>query len=523
MIQRSKTAAALAAIALSLSGCKKKPAPAPAPPPTSAPAPAAPTAPANPTAANGSNPAAPAPAGCNSDFKQPITASTTLTAKCSPYTLDHELSVDGWDLTIEPGVTIKFTEDGKLSAGWNDDARITARGTAEQPIELVSGGRQEPGAWAGVGLFEHARGSSLSHVVIENAGRDDKPAIEIHAADVHLSHVKVVASKDQAFALMDHARVVAFDGNDFTQAGPHEVIGTFVLQSLGGIAPGNLWPKGSVIQVDQDATDGDLSIPNAGIPYRILHDVSVDAAAGKSAVVTVAPGVVFQMDADTEWSFGWNQSGGAIMVGTEQAPITFTRFGNNPEKGSWKGLAFNDHTKQVQLRYVKIEDAGEKDSAAIRYANLRSLGELTHVTVIHAVGSAVVTHNGGATFKAFGDDTFADVGAPALELQVETAHNLGAGNVYPPGAVIQLDGAVNQDTTLTMQSAPYQLLSDLSVDGPSPVKTATLSVAPGATFQFATGTGIAVGWNQPGALSAVGNLAKPVVLPRRSTPGTASA
>jgi len=512
MRHTTKAAALVAVGTLLLGGCKKKAEqPAGGEKPASGatqPQPATGAA-ANPSAANAN--AAQNPAGCNSDFKEQIKASYTLTEKCSPYTLDHELSVDGWDLTIEPGVTVKFAESGRLSVGWNNDARLTANGTAEKPIAFVSGGRQEPGAWRGIDLYTHSGGSSLQNVRIENAGRDDNPALELDGQDLHVKGVTVVASKNLAFKLGSEARVVEFEANDFSKAGTHEVIGSFAFASLGGIkAATNKWPEHAVIEVTDDAAKTDLAIANAGIPYRILHNVDVDAEEGKTAVVTVAPGVVFQMGEDTRWGFGWNHSGGAKFLGTAAEPIVFTRFGDSPEKGSWKGLAFYDHAKKLDLEYVKVEFAGTKDDAAISYGKPNSLGKLVHVTVSKAAGSAVNAKQDATTFEAFSDNTFEDVGAPALRFQIEAASNLGANNTLPAGGVIALEGDVKQDTTLTAQTAPYQSLGKIDVEGSSEVAPVSLTIQPGATLRFGSDASIGVGWNNPGALIAVGTAEKPI-------------
>ena len=61
---------------LSFIGCKKE---AEVTPPVGVP----PVAEAKPAEANPT----PSPAGCNSDFSAPLTADTTLTEKCSPYSV----------------------------------------------------------------------------------------------------------------------------------------------------------------------------------------------------------------------------------------------------------------------------------------------------------------------------------------------------------------------------------------------------------------------------------------------------
>lgn len=443
--------------------------------------------------------------GCNSNFEKMPEADYTLTEKCSPYTLSKELSVDGWDLTIEPGVEIRFAQDGRLTAAWNKDSRITAKGTAEKPIKFVSGGRKEPGAWEGISLYQHAKGSTFENVIIEHAGRSDHAALEVNAADVHVKNVKVVAAAKLAYEESNNAKLAEFDGNDFSGSGAKDIVASFKLENLGAIGANNKWPEKTVIDVSQSDVDHDIRIPNPGIPYRALKDVNADAEPGKTATITIEPGVVFRMGQDTKWGFGWNNHGGLKALGTAEKPIVFTSDSESPEPGAWHGLSFYNKAKVVQLDYVKIEFGGEKDDGAINYGDTQpSLGKLTHVTIVKSPGPAITTSQDHANFDAFSDNTFQDTGSPTLRFNTVTASKLGGNNTFPADGVIELKGDVHRDVTLTAQSAPYQVLEKIDVEGDSDVKPATVEIQPGATFKFGPEGAMAFGWSNPGVLKAVG-------------------
>lgn len=458
-------------------------------------------------------PEAKAPEGCNSDFSQPIQANYTLTKKCSPYTLASELSVDGWDLTIEPGVELRFGEGASLSVGYNAGAKLLARGTADEPIRFVSSGRKEAGAWTSVGLYSNARGSELANVVIEHAGRDEKPAVRVEAEDVKLTGLKVVEAKGRAVEVTDadKASVTAFSNNDFTQAGKMEAIVLLNLRSLPGVTADNKFAKGGVIEL-AGTTHENLTIKDPGVPYRLKQSLDIDGKAEDSAAnLGIEPGVVIQMGEDTQINLGYNAAMSLKAVGTAEKPIVFTRFGTDVTNGSWKGINFYGGAKPPVLDYVRIEYAGTPEHPAVRYEAAKGLGKVTHCTIAHSAGNGLQAESDvKARFQAFSDNTFEDIAGAALKLPAELADGLGANNKYPPNARLELSGDIHQDTTLTTQEAAYVVEGPITVDGDNN-KTTTLTIEPGAKVRFVDGAKLFFGYNGPGQLKIEAPADKPVV------------
>jgi hypothetical protein len=104
-----------------------------------------------------------------------VTAATypgglTLTKACSPYIIDSLPGInvaDGGMLTIDAGVTVKFTVNSVLMVGATGSGKILANGTAQDPIMLTSNPTDPmpaAGDWYGIDFSAGtASGSKLSY------------------------------------------------------------------------------------------------------------------------------------------------------------------------------------------------------------------------------------------------------------------------------------------------------------------------------------------------------------------------
>ncbi len=73
-------------------------------------------------------------------------------------------------LTLEPGVTIAFSEEGTLGIGYGQVAKLVAKGTAQKPITLTS----LNGPWNGV-VFYGKGTADLDTVTLENVKAENFP------------------------------------------------------------------------------------------------------------------------------------------------------------------------------------------------------------------------------------------------------------------------------------------------------------------------------------------------------------
>lgn len=101
-----------------------------------------------------------------------ISQSATWTASNSPYIIsgDHHLRIlPGVVLTIEPGVIVKFSENGGLAVNGGE---IIAKGAEENPIIFTSNnGSSYPqsGGWSSIEVYNHGK-ITLDYAVVEYGG-----------------------------------------------------------------------------------------------------------------------------------------------------------------------------------------------------------------------------------------------------------------------------------------------------------------------------------------------------------------
>jgi hypothetical protein len=102
------------------------------------------------------------------------TASQTWVAMTIPYVVTGVLYVSGSPapvLTVQPGVTVKFSSGANLVMSWPSGGVLQAIGTSSSPILFTANGSTTPGFWAGVYLGNlTATASQISYATVEYGG-----------------------------------------------------------------------------------------------------------------------------------------------------------------------------------------------------------------------------------------------------------------------------------------------------------------------------------------------------------------
>ncbi|MBU4257039.1 alpha/beta hydrolase, partial [Patescibacteria group bacterium] len=105
-------------------------------------------------------------------YSETISQNTTWTASSSPYVIygdSHLRILPGVVLTIEPGVIVKFSENGGLGVNGGE---IIAKGTKENPIIFTSNhGSSYPqsGGWSSIEVYNHGK-ITFDYAVVEYGG-----------------------------------------------------------------------------------------------------------------------------------------------------------------------------------------------------------------------------------------------------------------------------------------------------------------------------------------------------------------
>jgi hypothetical protein len=108
----------------------------------------------------------------------------TLTKACSPYTVDSIVVNDGGVLTIEAGVTVKFSDNTTISVGETGTGKVLINGTAQNQITLTTQyDTPAAGEWYGLDFYSGtASGSQVTYTKIDYAGGNFDGAIVVENA-----------------------------------------------------------------------------------------------------------------------------------------------------------------------------------------------------------------------------------------------------------------------------------------------------------------------------------------------------
>jgi hypothetical protein len=443
-------------------------------------------------------------AGCNSDFAEALTADTTLTEKCSPYSVKSELNIDGIALTIEPGVKLEFADGALLTVAYYKPARILVKGTKKKPVKFT--GR----SWRGLHVHKDAAGSTFDNVSIENAGTEDDAALLVETFDLALNTVTFTGAKKKAIELKVDRPLKAFTAIDLSNASgdPSELIHSSVA-TAGVFGADSKFPPKSVIWL-HDGLDTDITLVNTGATYRIAQELNVDPPEGKTASLTLKEGVTLELGENAPLNFGYYRGpAGLKVLGTKEKPVTITRYGADQAQTPSGGVALYGGARAPEIDFLVLEYAGGVDKAALKYADARGLGKITNSTFRHLKGEAVRVDSAKERFTAFDHNTFEDVDDAALRVPLELAHGLGANNKFTDKARVTLFAETKKDTTLENIGAPYLVEGELNVNGEE-TRSATLTIAPGNTLLFNDQGKLSVSYYAPAKLVAKGTPEKPI-------------
>jgi PKD repeat protein len=138
------------------------------------------------------------------DVCGPIDINTTWTLASSPYIVTCSVLVmNGYTLTIEPGVTVKFNGHKALQV----DGELIAIGTSESPITFTSNVGTNPGDWDYIVFSptsidavydvngDYVSGSIMKHVIIEYAGgsslANNNGTLRLDAASPYITYTTI--------------------------------------------------------------------------------------------------------------------------------------------------------------------------------------------------------------------------------------------------------------------------------------------------------------------------------------------
>lgn len=224
--------------------------------------------------------------------------------------------------------------------------------------------------------------------------------------------------------------------------------------------------------------------PTPGEPdYIVTKSINVNAR------LTVKPGVVIQMAANSELFF--SPSGEIIAIGSENEHIAFV--GTNPTAPDWKGITISSSSNENELDYVEIHNAGNGFNTGL--SNLSASLALDGANAAKLkIGNTLISKGGG--YGMYVEDNASIVNAHHLEIKehlgtsiavpINQISNFGIGN-KPSGnngydAVEVIGSEINSSEETVWKG--FEDLTSYYITGDLMVRSG-LRIFPGVTMEFA--------------------------------------
>lgn len=451
-----------------------------------------------------------------------IDSARTLTkvnpAGCVDYVVIRDLEAYA-ALTVDAGVKLAFAERTALVV--RPTGSLNAVGTAAAPI-VFTGTKQEQGHWETISIRSNDPRNELTHAVVEYAGAASSygnsgsiPAGVIVAQDAQLAVERTTFRHNAGNGLYLHGDAVlsGFADNAFAGNGgaPLRLLSDQLgyLDGASNYSGSGMTANGQAyIDVAASTTRRAQTWPKTDLPYRFsgLHYVNTDNAA---AQVTLAAGATIEFAHQAGLRIN---NGSFRAVGSPSERITLTG-AVRTQTGYWEALVFNSNDPGNELAYVDVAFGGAGASYGF------SANDKANVIVAEAaqvsISDSTFTDSGefglflrpNARLPRFENNAFAGNSGAPVRLLSNQLGLLDAGTTYSGGGRPNNEGHEYVDvqaSTITGASptwrsldVPYRFHGHHYVDGTN----TTVTVVPGARFEFATNAGIRV--NQ-GALNAVG-------------------
>jgi hypothetical protein len=429
--------------------------------------------------------------GTQVELKSPINAITTLK--------DLGLAVDyvykgGWlnitnnaVLTIEPGVTIQFTNTG---GGINvaDGATIVAAGTAEKRIQFIGGTAK--GSWQGFEIYSTAD-NKFEYCDFINGGSSATYGMIWMSGNTRLSMSNCILDGGRSYGIQagNGALFPAFRHNairNFEKAPVH----------LGGINStveatafdatntytSNTGPNGNAIEVGSTAVAANLTVKDMGMDVDYVFTgglVHVNA----NATLKVMPGVDIQF---TNTGGGISVAAGGCLQMQGTAAERIRLFGSTT--ASWLYLEIYGYTDNI-LEYCDLINGGSSTSYGVIWTSSNSKLSMNHCTIDGSKNYGLDAGN-GTEIPSFTGNSITNCAVapvrlgslPSVAAFDNTSEFAGNTNNY-----VQVNGGtVSAPLTVNPLKVPYYMNANPNIN-------AALTVNAGVTFWMGNDVGFTIG------------------------------
>lgn len=247
-----------------------------------------------------------------------------------------------------------------------------------------------------------------------------------------------------------------------------------------------------------DIVGGDSVWYASGNPHIVTRGLNI-ADNGK---LTIMPGCVVKFATGAGFTVGNNTPGELFAVGKADSMIQFTSNATTPNPGDWYGFDFFGQTRiSTRLSYCDINYGGFADYGAISL-DWGGAIQMDHTTIRNAPKYGVWAGDFNGYIAGFTGNTITACGSYPVRMGAPNLSKLQGGNTLTGNAasgIYVTGGDVKETGTWLNQGVPYVLGYDLNVggdDGP------VLTIQPGTTLKFTSGTHFALGYTVPAGVIA---------------------
>jgi hypothetical protein len=353
------------------------------------------------------------------ELTSPITVNTTLKDLGLP--IDYVYKGSGLlavqnnaILTIEPGVTIQFTDNNcRGGIEIKDGATIKAIGTADKRIQFVGNPSVGIGSWDEIAVRTKTANEFAYCDFIDAGSRTDAfnyaAAMYIYNAKVGVSYCKVSGGKCYGITFLDDFTITAFNNNKVENCSATPVCVRGQLARLG---------KFDVTSDFTNNTKAYITVYPYASEVGTLNETSVpyyfdDNLDGIHENLTIGAGVTIYLGQNNYIGTGQTSTGRLLIHGTVAKPVKFTRIPGTTYY--WKMLHFMTGVSH-EMKNCIVEYGGfdENDGSINLMFNGNVAFENVHVSNSKGRGIMLNNHNniswtGGSTVT-FGTGANANAG-----------------------------------------------------------------------------------------------------------------
>lgn len=441
-----------------------------------------------------------------------VTQSGTWKKHNMPYIFDDNAdigSASGTKITVNPGVVCKFNTDKYIQVGYSNSGTLVATGTVEEPITFTKNTGVQNWGYASGGILLYAKTTAktvFDHCIIEYA------TTGIYVDNIPVVITNCVIQKNSKLGIDFSGSAAPKDSASF--------VNDTIISNSGypiSIAPEGLTKLSGDTYMDDNATEGILvsgssAVTQSGtwkkhnVPY--IFDVYADIGSAAGTKITINPGVVCRFNAEMYIQSGYNNTTTLVAIGTEELPITFTKNVDVQNWGYTSGgiLLYDKTTALTVFDHCIIDSAttGMWVDAKIAISNSSIRGNEKSGIVFSAEGTPKDS-------TLFVNNTITGNGEYAIEIFASHLGNLsGTGTMTgnTKGGIYVTGNKVEANSIWKKHDVPYIVEGEVRIEAAT---GSTVTIQPGARFEFLQEAYLSIGYAQTGALIANGTATDSIV------------